>query len=81
MSSVREERYREGVTKVRNTPELMEKFQKAFETTKTTLPGQVLSRAELRKLERMGLVEKLRTVQHTKYIGDTGAVKYVWRKK
>lgn len=73
--------WRDGMKKIRNTPELMEKFQKAFESTKTIFAGKVLNRAELRKLERMGLVERLRTVQRTKYVGDSGAVRYIWRKK
>lgn len=67
--------------KIRNTPELMAKFEAAFVGKKNILAGDGLSRAELRKLERMGLVERLGTYKRTKWVGISGAIQYAWRKK
>lgn len=67
--------------KIRNTPELMEKFKQAFEGKKTVLAGEGLSRAELRKLERLGLVERLGMYKRSKWVGVSGSIQYIWRKR
>ena len=68
-------------SKIRNTPELMKKFERAFEVKKTIVAGDILSRAELRKLQRMDLVERLGMYHRSKWVGVSGSVQYVWRKK
>ena len=46
---------------------------------KMIVAGKGLSRQELRALERHGVVERIRTHQVAKYVGETGAMVYAYR--
>lgn len=67
--------------KVKNTAELREKFHQAFAKTATIKAGQGLTKGELKKLERMGWVERLSTITRKKWSEVTGAIEFVWRRK
>ena len=59
--------------KRRHEDALLRKAVKAFDTGRQIITGELLTRRELRKLERMGIVE--RQLMRNK---DTGAYIYGW---
>lgn len=67
--------------KIRMTDGLIKKVEEVFAKTekKTIVGGEGLTRRELRALERRGVVERIRTHQVAKYVGETGAMVYAYR--
>jgi len=66
--------------KIRESPELLKRLDQAFSAARYISPSEKLTRAELKKLERMGKVERVPLHQKSKFLGVTGTVQYVWRK-
>ena len=74
------------MSKVRVTPELIEKAKKVFADAKekkkeTIKAGEGLSRTELRALKRAGIVESLPVFARRKYTDTVPTTSYVWRLK
>lgn len=64
------------------TPELIEKARKAFEKAekKGIVSGKgLLSRGELKALERKGYVHKMIIFGNQKYSDQTGSRSYIWQ--
>lgn len=70
--------------KIKVTPELIEKAKKAFAASKSRYTKRSelgLTRAEIRALERKGLIDNMGVFGERKYSSSAPAMHYVWRWK
>ena len=68
--------------RVKNTAELRAKFEQAFAKSQTIQTGDGgLSKGELKKLERMGWVERVATSAKRKWLNVEPAKISVWRRR